>query len=46
MIDIPRGAANFKIFADLVKNIPGESFEMPTPDGAGALNYSIRVPRG
>ncbi len=46
MIDIPRGAANFKTFADLVKNIPGESFEMATPDGAGAINYSIRVPRG
>ena len=46
MIDIPRGAANFKVFADLVKNIPGESFELATPDGAGALNYSIRVPRG
>lgn len=45
-IDIPRGAANFRIFADLVKNVPGESFEMDTPDGDGALNYSIRRPRG
>lgn len=45
-VDIPRGAANFRIFADLVKNVPGESFEMPTPDGTGALNYSIRRPRG
>jgi aminomuconate-semialdehyde/2-hydroxymuconate-6-semialdehyde dehydrogenase len=33
-IDIPRGAANFKIFADVVKNVPTESFEMATPDGA------------
>ncbi|RME67131.1 MAG: 2-hydroxymuconic semialdehyde dehydrogenase [Alphaproteobacteria bacterium] len=45
-IDIPRGAANFKIFADLVKNVPTEAFQMPTPDGAGALNYAIRVPKG
>jgi len=45
-IDIPRGAANFRIFADVVKNVPGESFEMATPDGAGALNYAIRRPVG
>jgi len=43
---IPRGAANFKIFADVVKNVATESFMMPTPDGAGALNYAIRVPKG
>ncbi|MBL6751049.1 MAG: 2-hydroxymuconic semialdehyde dehydrogenase [Nevskia sp.] len=45
-IDIPRGAANFKIFADVIKNVPAETFEMATPDGGQALNYSIRVPRG
>jgi aminomuconate-semialdehyde/2-hydroxymuconate-6-semialdehyde dehydrogenase len=45
-IDIPRGAANFKIFADVVKNVPTEAFEMATPDGRGALNYSIRHPVG
>ncbi len=45
-IDIPRGAANFKIFADLVKNVPTESFAMDTPDGTGALNYAIRRPKG
>lgn len=45
-IDIPRGAANFKIFADLVRNVPNESFQMDTPDGAGALNYAVRKPRG
>ena len=43
---VPRGAANFKIFADVVKNVPTESFMTPTPDGAGALNYAIRVPKG
>ena len=45
-IDIPRGAANFRIFADVVKNVAGESFETPTPDGTGAINYSVRVPKG
>ena len=45
-LDIPRGAANFKIFADVVKNVPTESFQMATPDGKGALNYAIRVPKG
>ncbi len=45
-IDIPRGAANFKIFADLVKNVPTESFMLDTPDGKGALNYAVRQPKG
>ena len=45
-IDIPRGAANFKVFADLVKNVPTESFRMETPDGKGAINYGHRVPKG
>jgi len=43
---IPRGAANFKVFADVIKNVPTESFELETPDGAGALNYAKRVPKG
>lgn len=43
---IPRGAANFKVFADVVKNAPTESFMLDTPDGAGALNYALRVPKG
>jgi aminomuconate-semialdehyde/2-hydroxymuconate-6-semialdehyde dehydrogenase len=43
---IPRGAANFKVFADVVKNVPTESFQMSTPDGRGALNYAIRAPKG
>ncbi|KAA0592712.1 aminomuconate-semialdehyde/2-hydroxymuconate-6-semialdehyde dehydrogenase [Azospirillum lipoferum] len=45
-IDIPRGAANFRIFADLIRAYPNESYEMTTPDGAGALNYSVRRPLG
>ncbi|MBK5001666.1 2-hydroxymuconic semialdehyde dehydrogenase [Pseudomonas sp. S31] len=43
---IPRGAANFKIFADVVKNVATEAFPMSTPDGRGALNYGLRVPKG
>jgi aminomuconate-semialdehyde/2-hydroxymuconate-6-semialdehyde dehydrogenase len=45
-LDIPRGATNFRAFADIVKSVPTECFETPTPDGGTALNYSIRVPRG
>lgn len=45
-IDIPRGAANFNIFADQILTLSSETFRMATPDGAGALNYAIRVPRG
>jgi len=45
-IDIPRGAANFKVFADVIKNAPTEFFEMATPDGRGALNYAVRRPVG
>ena len=45
-VDIPRGAANFKVFADVIKNVPTESFMLETPDGAGALNYALRVPKG
>lgn len=45
-IDIPRGAANFKVFADAVKNFPTEAFEMATPDGNGAVNVSVRKPKG
>ncbi|WP_428697399.1 2-hydroxymuconic semialdehyde dehydrogenase [Stappia sp.] len=45
-IDIPRGAANFNVFADQVATLGTESFAMPTPDGTGALNYAVRTPRG
>ncbi len=45
-LDIPRGAANFKVFADMVKDVPGEYFETATPDGRGAINYSVRAPVG
>jgi len=45
-IDIPRGAANFKVFADAYKSVATESFMLDTPDGTGALNYAQRVPKG
>jgi aminomuconate-semialdehyde/2-hydroxymuconate-6-semialdehyde dehydrogenase len=45
-VDIPRGAANFKIFTDTIKNASTESFEMTTPDGKMARSYGVRVPRG
>lgn len=45
-LDIPRGAANLRFFANLISSAGSECFEMPTPDGAGALNYSVRKPLG
>lgn len=45
-IDIPRGASNFKVFADMIKNVSSESFSTPTPDGTGALNYALHKPKG
>tara|TARA_R110001599_G_scaffold353880_1_gene601994 strand:+ start:106291 stop:107751 length:1461 start_codon:yes stop_codon:yes gene_type:complete len=45
-IDIPRGAANFRVFADAVKNFATEAFQMPTPDGNGAFNIALRKPKG
>lgn len=43
---IPRGAANFRVFANVIKNVPGETFVTETPDGMGAVNYSLRKPKG
>ncbi|MGV7120401.1 2-hydroxymuconic semialdehyde dehydrogenase [Sphingopyxis sp. 550A] len=43
---VPRGAANFNAFADLVKSVSTECFHTETPDGRGALNYAIRKPKG
>lgn len=45
-LDIPRGAANFRAFADILKHQPGEFFPMRTPDGGQAINYTVRAPRG
>ena len=45
-VDVPRGAANFRIFADLFRNVPTESFVTDTHDGGKAINYGLRTPRG
>lgn len=45
-LDIPRAAANFRVFADSVKMAGLESFQSETPDGTNALNYAVRKPLG
>lgn len=45
-IDVPRGAANFKIFANILRGQGSASFLMDTPDEQGALNYVVREPIG
>jgi aminomuconate-semialdehyde/2-hydroxymuconate-6-semialdehyde dehydrogenase len=45
-LDIPRGAANFRVFADVVRNVPTETFASHAPDGRPALNYGSRRPKG
>ena len=45
-LDVPRAAANFRVFADLIKTAPLEAFETETPDGKHALNYAVRKPVG
>ena len=45
-LDVPRAAANFRVFADLVKTAALEAFETETPDGKHALNYAVRKPVG
>jgi aminomuconate-semialdehyde/2-hydroxymuconate-6-semialdehyde dehydrogenase len=45
-LDVPRAAANFRVFADLIKTTGLESFQTETPDGKSALNYAIRKPLG
>ena len=45
-LDIPRGAANFRVFADLVKNHATEFFQMETAGGGQAINFAVRKPKG
>jgi aminomuconate-semialdehyde/2-hydroxymuconate-6-semialdehyde dehydrogenase len=45
-LDIPRGAANFRVFADIVRTYGTESYFLDTPDGKGAVNYALRKPLG
>ena len=39
---IPRGAANFKVFADVIKNVASESFQMATPELRGSTTFCFR----
>lgn len=45
-LDIPRGAANFRAFADMAATAPTESFTTATAGGGRALNYAVRKPVG
>jgi aminomuconate-semialdehyde/2-hydroxymuconate-6-semialdehyde dehydrogenase len=45
-VDIPRAAANFRTFGDIIKMAGLESLQTETPDGKGALNYAVRKPLG
>ncbi len=45
-LDIPRGAANFRVFADAIRAVGMDSFHLDTPDGKGAINYAMRKPLG
>lgn len=45
-VDIPRGAENFRDFADLSMRFPTESYTFDAPDGGKAVNYGVRTPRG
>jgi aminomuconate-semialdehyde/2-hydroxymuconate-6-semialdehyde dehydrogenase len=45
-LDVPRAAANFRAFADLIKLAGLESFQTETADGKSALNYAVRKPLG
>ncbi|HTK94452.1 MAG TPA: aldehyde dehydrogenase family protein, partial [Terriglobales bacterium] len=45
-LDIPRGAANFRTFADIIKTAGVEAYQSETPDGGQALNYAVRKPIG
>ena len=45
-LDVPRAAANFRAFADAIKNAGVESFQTETADGRNALNYAVRKPLG
>lgn len=45
-LDIARGIANFRMFADLIKTAGTEMHEMRAADGADVMNYVVRKPLG
>ncbi len=45
-LDVPRAAANLRVFADLITTTGLDSFHTETADGTSALNYAVRKPLG
>src|SRR3989442_15174797 len=45
-LDIPRGAANFRVFADIVRPYGTDSYPLDTPFERGAVNHALRKPLG
>jgi aminomuconate-semialdehyde/2-hydroxymuconate-6-semialdehyde dehydrogenase len=45
-LDVPRAAANFRVFADIISAAGIESSQTETADGKSALNYAVRKPLG
>ncbi|MFI8515211.1 2-hydroxymuconic semialdehyde dehydrogenase [Streptomyces sp. NPDC085460] len=45
-VDIPRAVANFRAYADLLTGRHERSWHTATPDGRGALNYTVHKPLG
>jgi len=45
-LDVPRAAANFRAFADLISTAGLDSYQTETADGKSALNYAVRKPLG
>ncbi|TAG77858.1 MAG: 2-hydroxymuconic semialdehyde dehydrogenase [Betaproteobacteria bacterium] len=45
-LDVPRGAANFLAFSDLMQRTPQETWTTETPDGRGAINTVTYAPKG
>nr|WP_217507525.1 2-hydroxymuconic semialdehyde dehydrogenase [Herbaspirillum robiniae] len=45
-LDVARGIANFRTFADLARSANTDLFQSESADGLGALNYTVRKPLG
>ena len=46
VLDIPRGAQNFRAFAQQLRTLSEESYTTATDDGRGALNLVVHEPLG
>ncbi|MFF0741673.1 2-hydroxymuconic semialdehyde dehydrogenase [Streptomyces sp. NPDC004111] len=45
-VDVPRGVANFRAYADLSVSRGEQAWHTEAPEGRGALNYTVRKPLG